>query len=73
MAEDYTEDSPYTYCSNNPILHIDIDGEFPLVTNVGGAAGSIIGSFGGNWFGTSCINSLYGKKIVCSRENLSII
>ena len=64
MAEDNTEDSPYTYCSNNQILHIDIDGEFSLVANVGGivggAVGGIAGSYVGGWIGTSSVDMIYG-------------
>jgi RHS repeat-associated protein len=75
LAEDYSDISPYTYCSNNPILHIDIDGKFPLVANVVGAvvgaatdyvyqvaANAIIK--GG--ISTECFTDVEGKSILLS-------
>lgn len=41
LAEDEPDISPYVYCRNNPIIHIDQEGKFPLVSNV---AGAIVGA-----------------------------
>ena len=75
LAEKYYSISPYVYCTNNPILHIDIDGKFPLVANVVGAvvgaatdyvcqvaANAIINK----GISTECFTDVDGKSILLS-------
>ncbi|MBQ1973357.1 MAG: hypothetical protein II222_03300 [Paraprevotella sp.] len=38
MFEDYKGVSPYAYCMGNPVKHVDVEGEFPILANLVGAA-----------------------------------
>ena len=73
LAEDEPEISPYIYCRNNPIIHIDEEGMFPLVSNIAGAAvgaatdyvcqvaANVIVNKG---FSTECFTDVNGKSIM---------
>ena len=75
LSEDYSEISPYAYCANNPIIHVDKEGKFPLVANVIGAvvgaatdyacqvAANVIVNEG---FSTECFTNVDGKSIILS-------
>ena len=58
LAEDYSEISPYTYCANNPIIHVDKEGKFPLVANV---VGAVVGA-ATEYVGQVTTNLLTGKE-----------
>ena len=43
MAEKLYGWAPYAYCYDNPIKHVDKDGEFPLLSNIiGGGLGALV-------------------------------
>ena len=46
LAEKYYNLSPYAYCANNPVNFVDPDGEFPLASNLFGAALSVAVEYG---------------------------
>ena len=75
LAEDYQDVSPYVYCLNNPISHVDKEGKFPLVSNIAGAivgaatdyvcqvaANAIINE----GFSTECFTDVDSKSILLS-------
>ena len=50
--------SGYSYCNNDPINHIDLDGEFPLLTNlIGGVASALV-----DYSGQVLANFVGGEK-----------
>ncbi len=75
LAEDEPDISPYVYCRNSPIIHIDQEGKFPLVSNIAGAivgaatdyvcqvaANAIINE----GFSTECFTDVDSKSILLS-------